>query len=350
MSRRKRIAVCTAQVPFVSGGAEIHVESLARELEARDYDVELIRLPFKWYPHAELIKGCLAWRLLDITESMGRPIDLAIATKFPSYVVGHPNKVVWLIHQYRAAYDLFGTRYSELTPSPEDQQLRGVIRRIDQAALGEAQRVFTNSRNTARRLARFNELHGEPLYHPPQHDGRYYSAGQGDYIFAVSRLEPLKRLDGLLRALPHTCRDIRCLIAGMGPMSGELERLAAKLGVADRVEFLGYVDDEQLIELYANCFAVYYAPFDEDYGYVTLEAFKSRKPVLTAPDSGGVLEFVDDAATGYVVTLDEPVRVAERINQLHADRQLAVRLGQAGFERVAGITWDHAIERLTETL
>jgi glycosyltransferase involved in cell wall biosynthesis len=350
MNRRKRIAVCTAQVPFVSGGAEIHVESLVRELKARDYDVELVRLPFKWYPHEELIKGCLAWRLVDITASMGRPIDLAIATKFPSYVVRHPNKVVWLIHQYRAAYDLYGTQYSELTPNTEDENLRSIIRRIDQSTLGEAQRIFTNSRNTARRLARYNSLHGEPLYHPPKHDGRYHNAGYDDYIFAVSRLEALKRLDGLVRALVHTCAEVRCLIAGTGPMRAELERLANKLGVSDRVEFLGYVDDEQLVQLYANCFAVYYAPFDEDYGYVTLEAFKSRKPVLTAPDSGGVLEFVDDAISGYVVTLDEPARMGERINQLYTDRRLAARLGEAGFEQVAGITWDYAIKRLTETL
>lgn len=350
MNRCKRIAVCSAQVPFVTGGAEIHVESLVRELEARDYEVELIRLPFRWYPHEELIKGCLAWRLVNITASMGRPIDLAIATKFPSYVAQHPNKVVWLIHQYRAAYDLYGTRYSELTPSQEDQNLRSIVRRIDESTLGEAQRIFTNSRNTARRLARYNSLHGEPLYHPPKHDGRYYSAGYGDYIFAVSRLEPLKRLDGLLRALVHTHPDVRCLIAGTGPMQSELTRLADRLGVADRVEFLGYVADERLIELYANSFAVYYAPFDEDYGYVTLEAFKSRKPVLTAPDSGGVLEFVADAENGYVVAVDQPARMAERINQLYGDRRLAARLGEAGFERVADITWDHAIARLTETL
>jgi len=350
MSRRKRIAICAAQVPFVRGGAEIHVESLARELRARGYEVDIVRLPFKWYPRQELIKACLAWRLIDLTESMGQPIDLVIATKFPSYVVPHPNKVVWLIHQYRAVYDLFGTPYSELTTSPEDQHLRQIIRRIDERTLGEARRIFTNSRNTAARLARFNGLQGEPLYHPPQHDGRYYTESYGDYVLAVSRLEALKRIDGLLRAMAHVSTDARALIAGTGPEAERLQRLARELRVGDRVRFLGYVEDEELLRLYANALAVYYAPYDEDYGYVTLEAFRSRKPVLTAPDSGGVLEFVEDGMNGFVVPLDRPAEMAARIDRLRSDVQLAKRLGEEGHARIAHITWDYAIQRLTETL
>lgn len=346
----KRIAVCAAQVPFVHGGAEIHVNSLARELRARDYDVDIVQLPFKWYPRQELVKACLAWRLIDITESMGRPIDLVIATKFPSYVVKHPNKVVWLIHQYRAAYDLFGTPYSEFTTSPEDQHLRQVIRRIDELTLGEARRIFTNSRNTATRLARFNGLQGEPLYHPPKHNDRYHNSGYGDYVFAVSRLEPLKRLDGLVHAMQHTTSEVQAVIAGTGPEAERLQKLTSELGVGDRVQFLGYVDDEELIRRYANALAVYYAPYDEDYGYVTLEAFRSRKPVLAASDSGGVLEFVEEGRNGFVVALDDPAAMGARIDQLYADRDLAARLGEAGHADVQHITWDTAIHRLTETL
>jgi glycosyltransferase involved in cell wall biosynthesis len=346
----KRIAVCTAQVPFVRGGAEIHVRSLARELRRRGFEADIVALPFKEYPRSQLLKSCLIWRLIDLTESSHSPVDLVIATKFPSYVVRHPNKVTWLIHQHRQVYDLYGTDHSDFTDSPEDRHFRAVIRRIDNESLAESQRIFTNARNTASRLARYNDLHGEPLYHPPKHDGRYRNEGYGDYVFAVSRLDRIKRLDGLVRAMAHTRSDVRCRIAGTGPMEPELRRLASRLGVADRVEFLGYVDDDQLIDLYANCFAVYYAPYDEDYGYVTLEAFKSHKPVLTAPDSGGVLEFVEDGENGFVIAVDQPASMGERIDQLHADTRLAARLGVAGHARVSGITWDYAIERLTETL
>lgn len=346
----KRICICAAQVPFVRGGAETHVESLARELRRRDFEVDIVSLPFRDYPRSQLLKSCLIWRLIDLTESNRLPVDLVIATKFPSYVVRHPNKVTWLIHQHRAVYELYGTEYSDFTNSPEDRRFRAMIRRIDNESLAESRRIFTNARNTALRLAQFNGLHGEPLYHPPKHDGRYRNDDYGDYVFAVSRLDRIKRMDGLVGAMAHTRSDVRCRIAGTGPMETELRRLAARLGVEDRVEFLGYVDDDQLIDLYANCFAVYYAPYDEDYGYVTLEAFKSHKPVLTAPDSGGVLEFVEDGEDGFVVPLDQPAVMGERIDQLHADPRFAARLGEAGHARVADITWDYAIERLTETL
>ncbi|MBS1251806.1 MAG: GDP-mannose-dependent alpha-(1-6)-phosphatidylinositol monomannoside mannosyltransferase [Anaerolineales bacterium] len=350
MPERKRIAVCTAQVPFVRGGAEVLVESLVRELRARDHDVDVVQLPFKWYPRAELVKACLAWRLIDITESGGQPIDLVIATKFPSYVVQHPNKVVWLVHQHRMVYDLFGTEYSDFTIDSRDRHLRSVIQRIDERTLGEARHVFTISRNTAARLAQFNSLRGEPLYHPPKHDGRYRNDGHGDFVFAISRLDRIKRLDGLIRAMAHTQTGVRCRVAGAGPMEPELRRLAAKLGVRGRVAFLGHVDDDHLIDLYATCLAVFFAPYDEDYGYVTLEAFRSGKPVLTAPDSGGVLEFVEHGQSGYVVPAGEPATLGDYIDQLYADRQLAARLGEAGQSRVTDITWDHVIERLTETL
>lgn len=346
----KRIAICTVQVPFVRGGAETHVESLAQELRRRSFEVDIVSLPFRDYPRSQLLKSCLIWRLIDLTESNRLPVDLVIATKFPSYAVRHPNKVVWLIHQHRAVYELFGTEYSDFTDSVEDRRFRKTIRQLDNESLTEARRIFTNARNTALRLARFNGLYGEPLYHPPKHEGRYRAGDYGDYIFAVSRLDRIKRMDGLVRAMAYTRPGVQCRIAGTGPMESELRRLAAKLGVEDRVEFLGYVDDEQLLDLYANCFAVCYAPYDEDYGYVTLEAFRSRKPVLTAPDSGGILEFVEDGENGFVVPLDEPAQMGERINQLHADTRLAARLGEAGHARVVDITWDYAIDRLTETL
>ncbi len=346
----KRIAICTVQVPFVRGGAEIHVESLARELRRRGFEVDIVSMPFRDYPRSQLLKSCLIWRLVDLTESNRLSVDLVIATKFPSYLVRHPNKVVWLIHQHRAVYELFGTEYSDFTDSAEDRRFRSLIRRVDNESLGEARRIFTNARNTALRLARFNGLYGEPLYHPPKLDGRYRTGEYGGYIFAVSRLDRIKRMDGLVRAMAHTRPDVQCRIAGTGPMDPELRRLAARLGVENRVEFMGYVDDEQLIDLYANCFAVYYAPYDEDYGYVTVEAFKSRKPVLTAPDSGGVLEFVEDGKNGYVVSLDRPDEMGERISQLYEDTQLAAELGEAGYARVSDITWDYAIERLTESL
>src|SRR5450830_141107 len=167
-----RVLVCTAQVPFTSGGAERHAEGLVRELAAFGHEAELARLPFKWYPRAEILTSALAWRLLDVSEADGKRVDLVIPMKFPSYLVRHENKVVWLIHQFRQAYDRFGTAESDLTASPEDTRWRELIAESDRTGLTEARKIFTNARNTADRLARFNGIEAEALYHPPPLAGR----------------------------------------------------------------------------------------------------------------------------------------------------------------------------------
>jgi len=312
----------------------------------RGFKAEVVRIPFKWYPRIELLKSCLAWRLVDLTESDGQPIDLVIATKFPTYMVKHPNKVVWLFHQYRQVYDLYGTEYSEFTSAPEDQAFRTIIARMDRQCLGEAQRIFTNSGNTAARLARYNGLIGEPLYHPPRLAERFYNEEYQGYILFVSRMNTLKRGDLLIRAMRHIRSPAQCLMVGEGAQRQEWERLAEQLGLADRVKFLGRVEDDELIRLYANCLAVFFAPFDEDYGYVTLEAFYSCKPVITTNDAGGVLEFVEDGRSGFV-TAPDPRQVAESIDKLFENRSQAAEMGHQGYERVKSISWDHVIEKLT---
>src|SRR5918996_2546762 len=152
----KTALVCETQVPFVRGGAELLVEQLVAELRARGVVADRVALPFKWYPKDEILAHAAAWRLLDLSESNGRPIDLVIATKFPSYFARHPNKVAWLIHQYRAAYELCGTPYSDFGHNERDVGLRDTLIRLDTEMLGECRRVFTNAQNTANRVAKYN--------------------------------------------------------------------------------------------------------------------------------------------------------------------------------------------------
>ena len=341
----RTVVVCEAQVPFVPGGAERHVRALVEQLRARGYLTELVSLPFKWTPKEEILTHAAAWRLIDLSESNGRSIDLAIATKFPSYFVRHPNKVTWLIHQYRAAYDLCGTEYSDFEHTELDVGLRKQLLKLDREMLGECRRLFSNAQNTANRLKRFNKLHAEPLYHPPPLADRLRAGEYGNYVLSVGRLETVKRIDLALQALQHTHTPVRLVVVGDGTQRGNLEELAATIEVSDRIDFLGQVDDEQLIELYAGALAVAYAPYDEDFGYVTLEAFLSRKPVVTAADSGGTLEFVQDGVNGMVCE-PTPEAVGSALSDLAADRSRAASLGAAGFERARQITWDGVIERL----
>jgi glycosyltransferase involved in cell wall biosynthesis len=341
----KTILVCEAQVPFVHGGAEVHVRELVRELGARGHLAELVSVPFKWYPKSEILPHAAAWRLLDLSESNGRQVDVVIASKFPTYFVRHPNKVAWLIHQYRAAYELCGTPYSDFGHTESDVGLRDTLIRLDTEMLGECRAIYSNARNTAARLAKFNGLAATALYHPPRLAPRLTPGPYGDYVLSVGRIESVKRVDLIVRALAQSDPGLRLVVAGDGTQRENVERETQAAGVADRVAFLGSVPDDRLIELYAGALAVVYPPYDEDFGYVTLEAFLARKPVVTCTDSGGPNEFVVDGVNGYVCEPSAPA-LADALGRLAADRRRAAALGDAGHEVARRITWDGVIDTL----
>ena len=152
--RMKTVLVCGVQAPFITGGAEILVAELRVNLERRGFRVDVANVPFKWYPVSEIVRQALAWRLLDVTESNGTPVDLVIPTKFPSYLVRHPRKVTWLFHQHREAYDLFGTPYGSFTDGPEDARVREAIVAMDtdrrSASAGTCSRSPRTSRTGSR--------------------------------------------------------------------------------------------------------------------------------------------------------------------------------------------------------
>jgi glycosyltransferase involved in cell wall biosynthesis len=305
-------------------------------------------VPFRWYPKEEVLKGYLVWRLINLDESEGKPIDRVIALKFPAYVIAHQHKVTWLIQQFRQAYDLFGTEHSHFNNTPADEELRKAIWNIDTQTIGESAQVYTISDNVGQRLRRFNRLSSETLYPPPALDGQFRHESYGDYIFSISRLNRLKRVDLLVRAMGEVKTPVRCRIAGQGEELAALQQLAHRVGADDRVDFLGYVSDRDALDLYANALAVYYAPLDEDYGLATVEAMKSCKPVLTTTGSGGVLEFVRDGETGFVTPAGDPGALAQRIDELYARRKLAEQLGRAAEKTVAPINWQRTIDKLLE--
>lgn len=341
----QRIIVCEAQVPFVRGGAEYLVRTLVSQLLLHGFDAELVSVPFKWYPKGEILANAAAWRLIDLSESNGQPIDLVIASKFPTYFVRHPNKVTWLVHQHRAAYELCGTEFSDFSHSDEDVGLRQTLIDLDTKMLGECKRVFTISRTISNRLAKYNGLQHGPLYPPPPFAERLTAGAYGDYVLFVGRLESIKRPDLVVRAMQHVDRPVRLVMVGNGSYRQRTEEIAESVGVADRVTFAGAVAETALVDLYKDALAIVFAPFDEDYGYVTLESFLAHKPVITADDAGGPLEFVEHETNGFVCPPTEDA-LAAAINGLAADKRLAARLGDAGYERARLITWDGVIEKL----
>ena len=332
-------------MPFVQGGAELHVRSLVEELRRRGYDTEKVAIPFNAQAKADLLAQAAAWRLLELSSSNGEPIDLLIATRFPTYFARHPRKVAWVIHQHRAAYELAGTPYSDFEHTEADVGLRQRLLELDRRMLAECRRVFANAQNTANRLSKFNGVCAQALYHPPPLADRLHAGRYGNDILMVGRLEAVKRPELAVRAMSYVPPPARLVIVGEGSHRGSAERAAADAGVGDRVVFVGTASGDELVRLYAEALAVIYAPFDEDYGYVTLEAFLSEKPVITATDSGGTLEFVVDGENGYVCA-PEPEPLGRAAARLVADRQLAARLGLAGAHRARMITWDGVVEQL----
>ena len=338
-----RLAVCMPQVPFERGGTEIFADGLVRALREHGHETELVTVPFKWYPGERVLTQAFLWRLLDLEEANGRPIDAVIATKFPSYVVRHPRKIVWLLHQFRQAWDLDRTPLGQFSESAEDRALRRKVLALDRKALGEAQAIFTTSGIVAKRLLDSTGLAAEVMAPPPA-PLDFRCDGYEDFILSVNRLDRAKRIDLLLEAAAAE-PGLRVVIAGDGPDRERLERLAADRDLDGRATFAGKVSDSELADLYARCLGVYYAPVDEDYGLVPFEAFLSEKPVVTTFDAGGPLDIVRDHVTGLVVEprAEEVARACAWLRE-HADE--AQSLGRAGRDVARAVTWDACVERL----
>jgi glycosyltransferase involved in cell wall biosynthesis len=340
-----RIIICNAQVPFVRGGAELLVEGLRDALRQAGHTVDTVSIPYRWQPHQHLLDSMLAWRMIDLGEVDGKAVDLVIATKFPSYFVQHPNKVVWLVHQHRQAYDWYGTSFSDFSNTPEDRTLRDQLIRADSQALGEAKAVYTISQNVAKRLARFNFINGTPLYPPSKYSGTLHSAEYGDYILSDARLDAAKRLDLLIDAAALMRYPMKIIMTSTGPLQAQLARQIAQLGLQERVIMRGFVSDNELVDLYAHARAVYYAPFDEDYGFTTVQAMQAARPVITTHDAGGTLEFVRHQHNGLVVD-PTPQAIAQALDAVAGDVTYAQTLGSRGPDSVASIGWEQVVRTL----
>ncbi|MBS1212817.1 MAG: putative glycosyl transferase [Proteobacteria bacterium] len=343
-----RIVVANTQAPFVYGGAEFHADNLVSNLRKAGHEVDLVRIPFNWNPPRKILDQILAVRLLDVTESFGQPVDLVIGLKFPAYFLKHSNKVLWILHQHRLAYEQWQPGAMGLDGGAE---VRDSIVRADNTFILEARKVFANSKTVAARLKKYNGIDATVLYHPPPGHEQLRPGEYGNYIFFPSRLAEIKRQHLAVEAMRKVRSDVRLVIAGPPESEDYGRRLASMVeqyGLEGRVELLGPVTEERKRELYADALAVLYPPKDEDYGYVTLEGFHCAKPVITCTDSAGPLEFVHDGQTGMVC---EPAAqaVAEAIERLATDRGLAAACGRQGLELIRGLdmSWEKVVESLT---
>ncbi|HJR96889.1 MAG TPA: glycosyltransferase family 4 protein [Actinomycetota bacterium] len=346
-----RVAVLHPQTAFVRGGAETHAEALIRALRDAGHEADLVRIAGKWYPPSQLAHQMAVWRSFDITESNGLVVDAVIGMKFPAYLAQHERKIVWLIHQHRTAYELWDHPvYADLKRQDDGAQVRDMVWEADRVALGEAKRVFTNAKNVRDRLWSSLRIPAEPLYHP-SHVAEELLDGPngplGDFLLFPSRMEGLKRQSLAIEAMRHVSTGARLVLVGRGPDESKLREQVERLGVGDRVAFEIGVTDQRLLQLYREALGVYFGPFDEDYGYVTIEGFAASRPVVTLTDSGGPLEFVRENETG-LVRPPEPKAIAEAFDRLSNDRTGAGRMGAAGHDLVRAEVprWPDIVARL----
>ncbi|MGE0454223.1 MAG: glycosyltransferase family 4 protein [Vicinamibacteria bacterium] len=341
-----RVLVVTSGALFVRGGHLVIAEETCAAVRRAGHEAEVLITPQNRFGR-QLSAYAATW-LTDVgLTADGRPVDQVISFRFPSYAVRHQKHVCWLNHRMREYYDLWERFTRGL--GRRGRLKEGVRRRLYHALDGyllrrNVTRLVAQSRTIQARLRRFGDIRSE-LLHPPAPERPYRTEGYGDYVFAVSRLHPLKRLDLLVEAAARMSEPFAIKIAGSGEQEAELRARIRALGLESRVELLGPIDDAQLVEHYARCRAVYFAPQNEDYGFVTLEAFRSGKAVVTATDSGGPPELVADGANGFV-TAPTPEGVAVALDVLAGNRATAERLGQQGLRDSTAHTWDRAVREL----
>ena len=341
-----RIIIASTIVPFIEGGGTFIVDWLHLKFKEFGHQSEMLKLPFYSYT-PEMLQQMLAFRLMDISCSA----DRLIAIRTPSYIIPHPNKVVWFIHHHRPAYDLWGTPYG-MEPTPENLSIREAIIRADNLYLREAKRIYTNSKVVSGRLKRFNDIDSQVLYPPLMDSEKFHTGPYGDYIFYPSRIVSGKRQQDAIESMQYVKSGVRLVIAGHSE-SGEwlqrLEALVREKGLKQKVTILGrWISQEEKVELFANALGTIYIPYDEDsYGYVSLESYHACKPVITCTDSGGTLEVVEDGVTGYVVPPDHKA-IAEAMDKLFTDKNNAQRMGDNGLGKIhsLNINWDSTIQRL----
>jgi glycosyltransferase involved in cell wall biosynthesis len=343
-----KIVVLNNCVPFLRGGAEHLADALVSKLKEYGHRALLVRIPFRWEPPGKIVDHMLACRLMRVTD-----VDRVIAFKFPAYYVPHPDKVLWLVHQFRQAYDLWATKFQGLPESPEGHEIREMIVRGDNSYLPEARKIYTNSHVTSDRLKKFNGLDSEVLF-PPLLTSSHFSTGEyGDFIFCPGRINATKRQLLLVEAMAHTKSAVQLLVAGSAETNADAEAIESVIRrnrLENKVRFINrFISEEEKAEWFRDALGSAYIPYDEDsYGYVTLEAYLSKKPVITCTDSGGIDILVREGSTGRIAE-PEPRAIAECMDALYQDKQKAKQMGEAGYELVEAlkINWDNVIGKLT---
>jgi glycosyltransferase involved in cell wall biosynthesis len=321
------------------GGAENFYNGLVSALKELGVDVDFI-CPISDEADFEKIKETyLTFYDLDLSE-----YDGVVSTKAPSYLIRHANHVCYLLHTMRVFYDMFDVEFP--CPSQELIAQREFIQKLDTAAIAfpRIKKVFVIGNEVKNRLLKYNNIASEILYPGINEDN--FKEGSFDYVFLPGRLHRWKRVDLVINSMQYVKSPVRLKIAGTGEDEDTFRRLAKG---DRRIEFLGRVSAELLVDLYSNALCVPFVPLQEDYGLVTIESYRSGKPVITCIDSGEPASIVRNGVTGFICNPD-PRDIAEKIDLYFQNPQKAREMGEKGKLATLNIRWDAVAGRLFESL
>jgi glycosyltransferase involved in cell wall biosynthesis len=379
------VIVAPCHVPLVIGGAEKLWWGLLQHLNQQTpHHADIIKLPGPERDFWEVVDSYRRFSELDL-----RHYDAIISGKYPAWMSDHPRHICYMLHPLRGLYDTYPPGIQPrceashpdvralvtLVRSDEHSRealkecfdrvqrlrsprrprrfrrpvpaevfafpgplIREIVHFCDRVAFrpGAIQRFCAISATVAGRDGYFPAGTEVTPVHPPSDLAGYRRPRRGRYLLTVSRLDVPKRVDLLIRAMRHVHGSVELLVAGTGPDEQRLRELA----VGDpRIRFLGYVNDDALLDLYSHALAVLIAPVQEDFGLVALEAMAASKAVVTTRDAGGPTELVEHGRSGYV-TEPEPEAIAAHIDRLWTDRRLARAMGARGRARATAITWE----------
>lgn len=332
-----KVAIVTTRPPGnTSGGAERFFDALVSEFCAAGHDARELMVPAVEPDFVTIQHNYLACYDLDVSG-----YDIVVSTKAPTWLVRHPHHVCYMVHTIRVFYDMFDTAFP-LPPADVHTQRRW-IHDVDSAALAppRCKSVFAIGNEVSARLREWNRIDAEVL-HPPLWGHLFHSGPTQAFVLLPGRLHAWKRVDLAIRAMRYVASPLRLVITGSGEAEAELRLLAAG---DNRIEFRGRVADDELVELYANALAALFVPVREDYGYVTLEAFASGKPVVTCRDSGEAATIVGGARAGYVIA-PEPIAIAAALDRLYDNPGLARKMGLRGQAWANRLSWPNIVARL----
>jgi glycosyltransferase involved in cell wall biosynthesis len=342
-----KIAIINNMAPFLWGGAEELAMHLQKNIIIGGHQAEIIRIPFQWEPPSQILNQMLLAKWVKLQN-----VDRVIALKFPAYLIEHPHKTLWLLHQYRQAYDLYDQGMSNISKNSSGQALREAIKTADDLCFKDSQAIFTNSKVTQNRLLKYNGFQSEVLL-PPVNDPEIFTGGAPKgYIFAGGRINQMKRQYLLVEAMKFTNKNVNLIIGGPPDSQNDADiliNLVKSLNLESRVTLnLNFLSREKYAQYINHSNAVAYLPFDEDsLGYVAMESAVAGKPIITLNDSGGIQGLAIPELTGWV---SDPslTSLAEAMTEVFNKPILTHQMGEnlREFWRKMGVNWPATIERL----